>query len=157
MMTRVVEENEMIKVVDGERMMSTGRLWGAGAAIAVLVSSMHAFGAEALSAQEPQELPRCADIEGGPQCPVDDEKMERNGVLAFFDFDQLNFGAEAKPCVCGNTVLRDCDESLPADQPGSCVGGVEQKLPVLLELTKNDRVCEVIDGERVCWEEEEED
>ena len=152
-MTRVVEENEMTKVVNGERMMSTGRLWRAGAAIAVLVSSMHAFGAEEVP-QEPQELPRCADIEGGPQCPVDDEQMERNGVLAFFDFDQLNFGAEAKPCVCGNTVLRDCDESLPADQPGSCVGGVEQKLPVLFELTKNpdSRMCETIDGERKCWD-----
>jgi hypothetical protein len=144
----------MTNVVRAERTMSTGRLWGAGVAIAVLVSSMHVLGAEAVSTQEPQELPRCADIEGGPQCPVDDEQKERNGVLAFFDFDELNFGVEAQPCVCGNTVLRDCDESLPAGQTDSCVGGVEQKLPVLFELTKNpdSRVCKVIDGDRKCFE-----
>jgi hypothetical protein len=47
MMARVVEENEMTKVANGQRMMSTGRLWGAGAAVAILVSSMHAFAADA--------------------------------------------------------------------------------------------------------------
>jgi hypothetical protein len=103
--------------------------------------------------EEVEELPRCADIEDGPQCPVNGE-AERNGAVVFFDFDQLNFGAEAKPCVCGNTVLEDCNESLPAGQTDSCVGGVEQKLRVLFELTKNpdSRVCKVIDGDRKCFE-----
>jgi hypothetical protein len=286
MMTQVVvDADEMAKVMKGERIMSTRRLWGAGAAMTILASSIQAFGAEAVSTQsfdslgtlvgplagdvrcqrfapraevlelkvnkpgqtfsltdgegqeiegairngqlqftatqqiyativrgkkrsddehlfnasgnkgkfpfglvsnayifgrdgtlsdfgetapdmgeiqqvrfcyglteEPQELPRCTEIEDGPQCPVVDE-AERNGTLVFFDFDQLNFGGEARPCVCGNTVLLNCNESLPADEPGTCAGGVLQKVEVMYVLTKNpdSKVCKTIDGERICF------
>jgi hypothetical protein len=149
MMTNVVEGSEMAKVVKGKKITSIYHLWVAGTAIAILASSAQALRADA----EPEALPRCADIEGAPQCPIADE-VERNGVLVFVDFDQANFGARAQEnvCVCGNTVLVDCDETQPADGEDTCAGGQLQELPVTYELIKNpaSTVCKTVDGERIC-------
>jgi hypothetical protein len=149
MMTNVVENRDMARVVKQKKVISIYHLWVAGTAIAILALSPQTSRADV----EPEALPKCADIEGGPQCPTADG-VERNGVLIFGDFDQAKFGAQAREnvCVCGNTVLNDCDETQPADGELTCAGGTLQELPVIYELIRNpaSEVCKTVDGERIC-------
>jgi hypothetical protein len=104
--------------------------------------------------QEPETLPRCADIDDGPQCPVDDEGVERNALLATFLFDERDFGGVPQ-CTCGELVLRDCNENAPSDEPDSCAGGELLELPVQIEAIKNvtdtaSTTCKVRGGKRRC-------
>jgi hypothetical protein len=101
--------------------------------------------------EEPEPLPMCAEIENGPQCPVDEEQVERNGALVFFDFDEIDFGG-AKECVCGTTVLVECNEKAPAGEEDTCAGGELSALPVEYLAIKNpdSTICRTIDGKRKC-------
>jgi hypothetical protein len=147
MMTKVVERSEMAKVVKRRKIPSTHHLGLAGAAIVIFVSSVQVLRADG----QPVAVPRCADIEGAPQCPMG---VEKNALVVLFDFDQDKFGAGAQEnvCVCGNTVLVECDETQPAGGEGTCVGGQLQELPVTIELIKNPAttICKTIDGQRIC-------
>ena len=146
-MTNVVEGSEMTKVVYGKKIPSIYHLWVAGTAIAILASSPQMLRAQS------EALPKCAEVEGGPRCPTANG-AERNGVLIFGDFDQAKFGAQAQEnvCVCGNTMLNDCDETQPADGELTCAGGTLQELPITIELIKNPAttICKTVDGERIC-------
>ena len=104
--------------------------------------------------QEPETLPRCADIEDGPRCPVDDEGVERDAVLVTFLFDERQFGGVPQ-CTCGEVVLTDCDENVRFDQPNSCAGGELQDIPVQIELIESitgsgETDCETVGSKRRC-------
>jgi hypothetical protein len=100
--------------------------------------------------EEPEPLPMCADIENGPQCPLEGE-VEKNGALVFFDFDEIDFGG-AKECVCGTTELVECNEKAPAGEEDTCAGGELSALPVEVLAIKNpdSTICRTIDGKRKC-------
>lgn len=165
-MTQDVEGSEMTKIMKGRALMSLSQMWAAGAAIVFLASLTQACATrEPPLAQSPasrgtvvtvagEALPRCSEVEKGPQCPFDDKGSERNGSLVFFDFDERDFGG-APQCTCGELVLRNCNEDAPAGEPDSCAGGELMELPVVVEAIKNvtdtaSTTCETYRGRRDC-------
>lgn len=79
--------------------------------------------------------------------------MDGNGLLIFFDFDEVNFGVDANQCTCGETKLNDCDEGASAqEEDTTCAGGTLQQVPVQVEGIQNPgtTVCTTISGRRVC-------
>jgi hypothetical protein len=101
---------------------------------------------------ETDPVPTCAELGAdAPQCPLDGE-VEQNGLLIFFDFDEVNFGVDANQCTCGVTELNDCDEGASATGTNTCAGGELQQIPVQVEGIENpsSTVCTTVSGKRVC-------
>ena len=80
--------------------------------------------------------------------------------MIFFDFNEPFFGLGSgdNRCTCGDVVIEDCAEGLPAESGNSCAGGELLELPVFVEGVKNSRdggpgattVCTTVDGRREC-------